>query len=52
MVFSGECCCSLTLFMVIFTNEAFSYETNTQCWRQKTDVVRQKLICSQLYVHV
>lgn len=30
--------CSLTLFMVVFSNEALGYETNTQCWRHKTDV--------------
>lgn len=29
---------SLTLFMVVFTNEALGYETHTQRWRHKTDM--------------
>lgn len=33
---------SLTLFMVIFTDIALGYETDTQCWRHKTDrVIRE-----------
>lgn len=33
---------SLTLFMVVFPNEALGYETHAQCWRHKTDVVTRE----------
>lgn len=33
---------SLTLFTVVFTNEALGYEANTQRWRHKADVVTEE----------